>query len=378
MSEVGTLKEWGVDLYALQHFTQDPPDLPGGQLLIDGEPYPPEGGGGGSAHTIEDEGVDLPDRGTLNFVGAGVTATDSGTKTVVTIPGSTYTHPNHSGDVVSVADGATEIQAGVVTNAKLASMTAGRIKGRISTDGSPQDLTATEVRTLLNVADGAQANTVTSVNTETGAVVLDSDDISDTGKTHKFATAAQLAKVDNISITQPVDLDILESNVTTNNAKVTNATHTGDVTGSTSLTIASGVVSNAKLANMATKTLKGRTSGSTGAPEDVTCLQLRSFIKRTSTETSNATPTIDSDAVDAHYITALAAAITSITVTGTPFNGQLLWIGITGTATRAITMGSSFEASTVALPTTTDGTNLLDILCRWNSATSKWRVVAVA
>lgn len=44
-------------------------------------------GGGGSAHTIEDEGTPLTARSSLNFVGAGVTAADSGGKTVVTISG---------------------------------------------------------------------------------------------------------------------------------------------------------------------------------------------------------------------------------------------------------------------------------------------------
>jgi len=38
-------------------------------------------------HGIEDEGSPLTDRPDLNFVGAGVTATDDGEKTVVTIPG---------------------------------------------------------------------------------------------------------------------------------------------------------------------------------------------------------------------------------------------------------------------------------------------------
>ena len=47
------------------------------------------GGGGGSGHTIEDEGVDLAQRGSLNFVGAGVTATDDAgnDRTIVTISG---------------------------------------------------------------------------------------------------------------------------------------------------------------------------------------------------------------------------------------------------------------------------------------------------
>ena len=46
---------------------------------------PPSTGGG---HLIEDEGVPLPQQPTLNFVGAGVTATDGpGAVTTVTIPG---------------------------------------------------------------------------------------------------------------------------------------------------------------------------------------------------------------------------------------------------------------------------------------------------
>lgn len=42
-------------------------------------------GGGGGGHTIEDEGTPLTARTSLNFVGSGVTAADSGGKTVVTI-----------------------------------------------------------------------------------------------------------------------------------------------------------------------------------------------------------------------------------------------------------------------------------------------------
>jgi len=61
---------------------------------------------------------------------------------------------------------------------------------------------------------------VTSVNGQTGVVVLDADDIDDSTTTNKFATQSQLDKVDFISVTQPVDLDTLESDVAINNAKV--------------------------------------------------------------------------------------------------------------------------------------------------------------
>jgi len=47
-----------------------------------------ETGGGGGGHVIQDEGVGgLTQRDTLNFAGAGVTVTDAGGKTLVTIPG---------------------------------------------------------------------------------------------------------------------------------------------------------------------------------------------------------------------------------------------------------------------------------------------------
>lgn len=102
--------------------------------------------------------------------------------------------------------------------------------------------------------------------------------------------------------------------------------------------------------------------------------------KRVGTTTSSATPTINTDNVDYYSLTAQTVDITSFTtnLSGTPTDNQTLWISITGTAARAITWGSSFEASTVALPTTTVSTNRLDVGFVWNAATSKWRCVASA
>ena len=102
--------------------------------------------------------------------------------------------------------------------------------------------------------------------------------------------------------------------------------------------------------------------------------------KRVGTAESSATPTINTDNYDMYILTAQAAGITSFTtnLSGTPTNGQTLWIAITGTAARAITWGASFEASTTALPTTTVTTARLDVGFVWNAATSKWRCLAVA
>lgn len=101
---------------------------------------------------------------------------------------------------------------------------------------------------------------------------------------------------------------------------------------------------------------------------------------RTGSTTSSATPTINTDNVDIYSLTAQTVDITSFTtnLTGTPTHGQSLIIEITGTAARAITWGASFEASTVALPTTTVTTAMLTVGFKWNSTTSKWRCLAVA
>lgn len=53
----------------------------------------------------------------------------------------------------------------------------------------------------------------------------------------RYVTDADVTKLGYISITQSVDLDTLESDTVINNAKVSNATHTGDATGATALTV---------------------------------------------------------------------------------------------------------------------------------------------
>lgn len=97
--------------------------------------------------------------------------------------------------------------------------------------------------------------------------------------------------------------------------------------------------------------------------------------------TQSATPTINSDNTDVASITALAQAITSMTtnLSGTPSAGDFLEVQITDNGTaRAITWGTSFAATTVALPTTTVISTLLRVLFEWDTVSAKWGCVAVA
>ena len=120
-------------------------------------------------------------------------------------------------------------------------------------------------------------------------------------KTYKGRTSAVTGVPEDVTISQ-LKADLSLSNVpntdftapvNANTAKVTNANHTGEVTGSGSLTITNKAVVNAKLADMQTKTYKGRTSAATGVPEDVTISQLKADLDLSSYElTANSTETL--------------------------------------------------------------------------------------
>ena len=61
---------------------------------------------------------------------------------------------------------------------------------------------------------------------------------------NNFVTTNQIA---DDAVTTDKLADSINTEITANTAKITNATHTGDVTGSTALTIANDVITNAKL-----------------------------------------------------------------------------------------------------------------------------------
>lgn len=87
---------------------------------------------------------------------------------------SSYVHPNHTGDVTSLGDGATTIGTNVVTNAKLAQVGTSTIKGRITAGtGNVEDLTPAQVRTIINVEDGADVTD--TANVAAAGAVMETD-----------------------------------------------------------------------------------------------------------------------------------------------------------------------------------------------------------
>lgn len=170
----------------------------------------------------------------------------------VPISGSGGVSDGDKGDITVSASGATwTIDAGAVTLAKMANIATDSFIGRDTAGtGVPEVLSAATARTILNVADGATSNAsdaslrdrATHTGTQLAATISD------------FDTAVAANSV-----------------VAANTAKVTNATHTGDVTGATALTIANDAVTYAKMQNVsAASRLVGRGDSGAGDPEEIT------------------------------------------------------------------------------------------------------------
>lgn len=99
--------------------------------------------------------------------------------------------------------------------------------------------------------------------------------------------------------------------------------------------------------------------------------------KRVTSVASSATPTPNADTTDQYNVTALAAGAVFGAPSGTPTDGQALVIRIKddGTA-RSLGFNAIYRAVGVVLPTTTVISKTLYLGCIYNSANSKWDVVA--
>jgi hypothetical protein len=190
----------------------------------------------------------------------------------------TYVHPNHTGDVTSVADGAQTI-------ANKVTMTA---TSPVVVSGTPTVIATAPVAISLPAATNAAAG---------------------------HATAAHIQAIE------------------ANTAKVTNATHTGDVTGATALTIAAKAVTAAKIADTT-----------------ITATQIASG---TITATQLASKTVTAAVIADTTIT--AAQITNSTITGAKIASTTVDTGNLTSAATPIGVGQNY--ATVGLANNTPRTN---------------------
>ncbi|MFN4191805.1 MAG: hypothetical protein ACK4FR_02585 [Tabrizicola sp.] len=244
----------------------------------------------------------------LNTTTGEVRVRSAGTTQVVGGGGGGISDGDKGDITVSGAGTVWTIDAGAVTLAKMADIATDSFLGRDTAGtGAPEVLTPAQARGILNVADGATANASDAAlrdrATHTGtqpattitglATVATSgsagDLISGTLPAARFDDAAHgnraggslhaAATPSVAGFMSAADKTKLDGVAAGANA-YSHPNHTGDVTsaGDGATTIAAGAVTNAKLASMATATIKGRASAGIGDPEDLTGAQATALL----------------------------------------------------------------------------------------------------
>jgi len=138
---------------------------------------------------------------------------------------------------------------------------------------------------------------------------------------------------------------------------------------------------NLRTLNNSVTTTKLDWSGSSGVDIVINGTETSGWIPRVETEGSyNATPSVNTNNYDEYRQVVLSGVLTSITLSGTPHEGQSLIVRLEDTGSpQTLAFGTSFVASgNVALPTTTVASTLLSIQFVYDSTASKWVCTGIA
>jgi hypothetical protein len=151
-------------------------------------------GGSQAAVQFQEEGGNLGSSGdvsTLNFTGTNITASRIGNTVTVAVAGGGVTDGDKGDIIVSSGGSVWTIDTAVVSNSKLVNMPANTFKANpTGGSSSPQDITVTQAKTLLNYQASEVANTpsgnIASTTVQGALDELDSEKISTTLPSGQF------------------------------------------------------------------------------------------------------------------------------------------------------------------------------------------------
>jgi len=276
------------------------------------------------------------------------------------------------------------------TNVTVAAGNDSRITGALQSSNNLSDLGNTnQARTNLGLGGAATLNVGTSAGTVAAgndSRITGAEQTTNKGAANGYAPlgASSTVPVANLPLATSAAAGVIVIAGDLNNSAsspIVVATHLTAplpvAQGGTGAATLTGIVKGNGTSAMTAVTAP---AGTIVGTSDTQTLTNKWIQKRVSVTASAASPSINTDTTDVFGLSAQAVNVASFStnLTGTPVNGQLLWIYIVGTAARSITWGASFEASTVLLPTTTVSTDRLDVGFVYNSTTSKWRCIASA
>jgi len=185
---------------------------------------------------------------------------------------------------------ATTIQAGVVTFAKFQNVSTAVIIGRIASgSGSVTELSPSQIRTLINVSDGANnyihpnhSGEVTSVAdgaqtiTAKAVTMAKIQDITTASLIYRRTAGTGVPEVNTLAQLK-IDLGLTNSN--SGDQTITlNTDVVGSGTGTFATTIQPGVVTYAKFQNVATSVLIGRVATGTGSVTALSIAQVQTLL----------------------------------------------------------------------------------------------------